>query len=166
MTMFMDGFHFSLLGEESSMCLNYLFDSWFLNQRSKFHFAMFVSFLFAIVAEALSAARGVVLRRFQKPSWKRSVLLTVVYGFQALVGYVIMFIAMMYSVEMLLSVAVGLACGNALFMRLDDGEDSPEDEASTRISRHEALSRGNSSLHEELSAQSGGSDDMSHEHSS
>jgi hypothetical protein len=138
MTMFMDGFHWSLDNSNSQHqppCLNYLIESWLLDQGTKFRGAMLFTFLLAFFTEGLSAIRGCILRRVPKRTILRAILLSIVYGLQTLMGYMIMFVAMMYSVELFFSVAVGLAFGNAIFLRrLGGGDDDELVSLSTRSS--------------------------------
>jgi hypothetical protein len=134
MTMFMDGFHWSLKikgnsaddedgrplqsSQEQQQCLNYLFNSWLLASPKQFRGAMVFSFLLAIVMEAISAFREWILRT-QAPSMSfRKIALILIYALQSLLGYVIMIVAMMYSLELLLSVAAGLAVGHLMFVRI------------------------------------------------
>lgn len=130
MVMFMDGFRRSLItnsdrsnrsmlsdNNSAPPCLNYLVGSWQLDNRDKFCGAMVYSFLLALLLEGLSAARLNFMRTWPKDKqWiLRAGTLTTIYAAQALLGYLIMFVAMMYSVELLISVACGLAVGNGLF---------------------------------------------------
>jgi hypothetical protein len=133
MTMFMDGFHWSLKlkgnsvdeegrplqsSEEQQQCLNYLFNSWLLASPKQFRGAMVFSFLLAIVMEAISAFREWILRTQAPSNSFRKITLVLIYALQSLLGYVIMIVAMMYSLELLFSVAAGLAVGHLLFVRI------------------------------------------------
>lgn len=134
MTMFMDGFHWSL-GVKSNTeqdhlskdypqhppqpCLTYLFDSWLLTSPNQFRGAMVFSFVLAVVMEAISASRRWILQTKSHNNIRfRKSLLVIIYVLQAFLGYVIMFVAMMYSLELFLSVSAGFAVGNLLFVRL------------------------------------------------
>jgi hypothetical protein len=121
MTMFMDGFHSSLgrPKDKPSRCLTYFVSSWRLSEKGKFIGAMMFSFLFALMTEGLSACRGLVVRNCHG-KWLRKSLLTLIYALQSTAGYLLMFAAMSYSKELLMSVVVGLMVGNRLFMRYDD----------------------------------------------
>jgi hypothetical protein len=121
MTMFMDGFHYSLgrSKENPSRCLTYFVSSWRLSDKGKFVGAMMFSFLFALMTESLSACRGLVVRNCHGRRLRKS-FLTLIYALQSTAGYLLMFAAMSYSKELLLSVVVGLMVGNRLFMRYDD----------------------------------------------
>lgn len=132
MVMFMDGFHWSLTRgvstaddasedhplQSQQQCLNYLFNSWLLGNPKQFRGAMVFSFLLAISMEAISAFRGWILRTQAPNSSVRKILLVLIYAWQSLLGYVIMIVAMMYSLELIFSVAAGLAVGHLLFVRI------------------------------------------------
>lgn len=126
MAMFMDGFHWSL-GQHSDPegnahkrppCLNYLFASFLLDEGRKFHYALVVTMMVAIATESLSVLRHYVMVSLPKASIARGMVLTLVYALQSLMGYIIMFVAMTYSMELFLAVGVGLAVGHALFRYL------------------------------------------------
>jgi hypothetical protein len=161
MTMFMDGFHWSILFRRLSSsphCLNYFVRSWKLENASQFRGAMIFTFLLAILVEALSSARTFVLSYFssksnlessaprrQNQSVERNhgrqqrnrlqhVLLTGIYGLQAILGYALMIITMSFSVELLLSVVAGLMMGNLLFIRYESS--SSRNRASGRSSNN------------------------------
>lgn len=144
MTMFMDGFRFSLTKSSTSHhhnhnhnndnhnstnpsnsnhlppCLVYYVKTWKLNQRGKFRGAMVFSFLVALLTEGLSAARFVMIDYIHLAGFghrHRKLILTIVYALQQWLGTMIMLISMMYSIEMLFSVIAGLMAGNYLFLR-------------------------------------------------
>jgi Ctr copper transporter family len=133
MTMFMDGFHWTMLlprGRPSSQCLNYFLANWKLGNPSQFRGAMLFSFLLALLLEGLSVARTACIRYFvtleldrlsrtSESRWNgflQHLCLTIIYGLHALLGYLLMFIVMSYSVELVASVIVGLIVGNRLWM--------------------------------------------------
>ncbi len=116
MVMFMGGFQRSLTKEPQS-CLNYFFPSWKLLNAGQLKGAMVYSFLLAFLTEGLFAIRAVVLQHVQGKG--RKTLLILLYVLQQAMGYVIMLVAMMYSVELFLSVVLGLAIGHRIFVRGD-----------------------------------------------
>ena len=130
MTMFMDGFHWTMLlprGHPSSQCLNYFVASWKLESPSQFRGAMLFSFLLALLLELFSLARTKCIRYFvtskiesNSNRFLHHFSLTFMYGLQALLGYLLMFIAMSYSIELILSVITGLIVGNLLLTRYSD----------------------------------------------
>ena len=131
MSMFMDGFHRSLHRHGSSSnnnsthqqqlpdCLIYFVTGWVLDDRDKFKGAVVYSFLLAILMECLSAVRGAAAHYVRRPL-PRFVCLTTIYGLQALLGYLLMFLAMTFSVEILAAAVVGLSVGNLAFFRYHD----------------------------------------------
>ena len=124
MTMYMDGLHWSLLffkNPQQHGCLNYFVQTWKLQNAAAFRGACLFSFLLAVLVEGLSAFRLKVIQ-----STRRShVVLTAIYGMQALLGYSIMIIVMSFSVELILSVCAGLVMGHwLLVMRVPDARPS------------------------------------------
>jgi hypothetical protein len=129
MTVFMDGFRWSLGAKDSSHthgnstalppCLAYFVRSWKLSVSGKFRGAMLFSFLMALLTEGLAASRFVLIDWLRYPVLQRhrKAALTAVYALQSWLGTLIMLVAMMYSIEMLLSVIAGLMLGNFLFVR-------------------------------------------------
>lgn len=125
MTMFTDGFRFSLYSNNSTAsvsppCLAYLVNSWKLNMSGKFRGAMVFSFLLALLAEGLAATRFVLIECIQEHhagQKNRKLLFTIIYALQSWMGTMVMLVSMMYSVELLLSVVAGLMVGNFLFVR-------------------------------------------------
>jgi Ctr copper transporter family len=117
MSMFMDGFHWTLfLKKPSPQCLNYFVASWKLEDAGKFKGAMLFTFLLAVLVEGISYFRGSAVRHLK--AYKHA-FLTLIYAVQALFGYLLMIITMSFSAELILSVIAGLMLGNLLFMRYD-----------------------------------------------
>lgn len=119
MSMFMDGFHRSLNSQKKQPCLIYFVSGWLLDDQDKFKGAVVYSFLLAILMESLSAVRGAASHYVRSPL-SRFLVLTLIYGVQGLLGYLLMFLAMTFSVEILLAAVVGLAVGNLAFFRYQD----------------------------------------------
>jgi len=140
MTMFMDGFHWSLLFTKppSLQCLNYFVQSWRLENAAKFKGACWFTFLLAILVEGLSSARSVVVRSFSAALPRQHAILTLIYAVQSLLGYVLMLVTMSFSIELFLSVIAGLMVGNLLFIKYEKNEDDDykEDGSSQRSPRH------------------------------
>jgi Ctr copper transporter family len=149
MTMFMDGFHFSLLGNSKSnsmsnvvvgndndmdmnsiSCLYYFVNTWKLDDSSKFKGAMVFTILLAILVESLSSVRGCILRYYAtnmpnnttSTSRTRYLLRVLCYGTQGLLGYSLMLITMSFSIELVASVIFGLVIGHVLFMSYNDSD--------------------------------------------
>lgn len=120
MTMFMDGFHWTILKKPPSMqCLNFFVRSWRLENAGKFKGAMLFTFLLAVLVEGLSSARVNVVHNMANRK-RQHALLTVIYGLQAMLGFILMLVTMSFSIELVLSVIGGLVTGNLLFMRYDE----------------------------------------------
>ena len=116
-SMFMDGFQFVLAGH--SPCLNWFFipatmDSWW-----KFFFGMCGQFILAVAVEGLGLVRRNVFKMSQDASpGQKSVYRGALFGLhmlQAFIGYLIMLGAMTYSVEVMISVLLGLGIGYLVF---------------------------------------------------
>jgi hypothetical protein len=145
MTMFMDGFHWSLWWRSHNTtttattttttakpphCLVYFVSSWELSDEGKFKGAMVFSFLMGLLMEGLSAMRAAVSRQGEKHHHHTSsntnrqrrlhhFLMTFIYAIQALLGYLLMFLAMAYSMELVLSTILGLVVGNLCLIRYE-----------------------------------------------
>ncbi|GMH65937.1 hypothetical protein TL16_g04317 [Triparma laevis f. inornata] len=115
--MFMDGYQFVLTG--NSQCLNFLFPSFTLDSGTKFTLALALSFLLGVGVEALVSFRRGVFRRARNKGIKSKGLLTLLHGTQAFLGYILMCLAMSYSVEVLGSVVIGLMAGHWFFNAAD-----------------------------------------------
>lgn len=116
MVMFLKGFRrsFSRSSKEMLPCLSYYVSSWVLDDRGKFKGAMIYSFLMGLVTQGLAVIRAVVFMHIRKYR-VRKYLMVAIYVLQVYMGYMIMIIAMMYSVELLLSAVAGLSFGYFLF---------------------------------------------------
>lgn len=132
MSMFMDGFHWSLhhpshpnnntaTGTTTPPdCLIYFVTGWVLDDADKFKGAIIFSFLLALCMEILSAIRGAAAHYLHQNKWLRFVGLTLIYGLQALLGYLLMFLSMTFSIEILLAAIVGLCVGNIALFRYEE----------------------------------------------
>ena len=126
--MYMEGFKFTMANEEP--CLNLFFADWTLNSSTKFYAAMVGCFFLAIFVEGLSALRYRIVRSVkqahrrgdqqQSSTQGLRLVVSVLHGLQGLVGYLLMLSIMTFSVELLLSVAVGLAVGYGLFFQYEE----------------------------------------------
>jgi Ctr copper transporter family len=113
----MDGFRFSMFGRQP--CLNLYFPSWTLDTRLKFVAALFLVFGLSFAAEATSKFRHNLSKRPIGRDYQarrtRQMIISGLHGFQALLGYVVMLATMTFSVEILLSVVLGLSAGYFYF---------------------------------------------------
>mmetsp|Transcript_100003 Transcript_100003/g.156347 ORF Transcript_100003/g.156347 Transcript_100003/m.156347 type:complete len:454 (+) Transcript_100003:1-1362(+) len=118
--MFMGGF-VSLFDEirKSGPCLIIFFSGWKLDEAWKFIFALVGALLAGVACEALLALRGRVssLRLFTgKANRRRALMVNVaLYATHRTVGYLVMLLAMTYSVEMFVAVILGLSSGYFVF---------------------------------------------------
>ena len=169
MTMYMDGFHWSLFEffhprhtQRSPICLNYFVSTWKIQYPNEFRGCMIYTFLLAILLEALSSIRTICLQYLLQPLPKnnntnsrplqqqrryyylcfivvlRHVVAIMLYALQIIIGYLLMLIAMVYSIELFLSIVFGLIIGNGLFVRynhdtasdnnIDDDDDDDIDD--------------------------------------
>ena len=116
MTMYMDGFFLSMR-QSNLPCLCYYFRSWVLSDRGSFQGAMIYSFLMALLTQGLSAVRAEVMKHMKGQKRVQKSLMVLIYIVQQTLGYLIMLTAMMYSIELLFSVVLGVAAGHRLFVR-------------------------------------------------
>mmetsp|Transcript_4205 Transcript_4205/g.8768 ORF Transcript_4205/g.8768 Transcript_4205/m.8768 type:complete len:230 (+) Transcript_4205:65-754(+) len=136
MIMYMDGFRRTWNGNHP--CLNLFFPGWTLDSREKFIVALFGVFTMAVTVEGISKfRRRLVLmakhsgsnnnnnRQTRAMSQKISpsllrVLVTLIHGGQAVLGYLLMLATMTFSVELFFAVVLGLATGYAVFFQYRD----------------------------------------------
>lgn len=113
MIMYMDGFRFSSTGNQP--CLNLYFPSWTLDTPLKFAMALIFVFGLSFSTEAVSKFRHNLSKRPVgrdiQARRTRQMLISGLHGIQALLGYVVMLATMTFSVEILVSVVLGLSTG-------------------------------------------------------
>lgn len=133
--MYMDGFKFSLSGDEHP-CLNLFFADWTLDTKGKFYAALFGVFALAVIVEAISTFRYRIVRSVKKAHRRASssssqsqsqrstqilrLFVTLLHGLQGLLGYLLMLATMTFSVELLLAVVLGLAVGYGIFFQYEE----------------------------------------------
>jgi copper transporter 1 len=109
----MDGFRFALAGNQP--CLNLYFPSWTLDTRFKFFVCLVSVFLLAFGTEGVSKYRHSLSSRRMSSGRQarrtRQIMISSLHGVQALLGYMVMLATMTFSVEILLSVVLGLSSG-------------------------------------------------------
>lgn len=108
-TMFMDGFR-SIFEDNSPLCVNLYMTKWTLDTRLKFGFGVVAAFFVGIAVEAL-----VRLRRFLHNARKPTAILLFLHFCQSVLGYLAMFVAMTYQVELFVAVCLGTTFGNLVF---------------------------------------------------
>jgi len=96
-------------------CVNFLFEDWTLDTESKFIGAMFGTFFFAVLAEAIGYKHSQMYKSLSDDLKWKSTILSMMYGLQALTGFTLMLITMTFSVDLLLAVVAGLAVGHRIF---------------------------------------------------
>lgn len=126
--MYMDGFKLTLANNKEP-CLNLFLPDWTLDTPAKFYAAMGGCFLLALFVEGLSAWRYRIVRSV-KQSHRRDhqqsntqilrLVVAAFHGLQGLVGYFLMLAIMTFSVELLLSVTLGLAVGYGVFFQYEE----------------------------------------------
>ncbi|KAG7371618.1 Ctr copper transporter family protein [Nitzschia inconspicua] len=127
MIMSMSGFQSSLFWSSSSGsssdnnntadCLTYLFRNWRLDTSGKFQGAMVYTFLLAVLCEGMSYLQGKVrlVPNLQTRPKVRKWVMTLLYGIQECLGWALMLISMMFSIELFLCVIVGVITGKVMF---------------------------------------------------
>jgi F0F1-type ATP synthase assembly protein I len=124
MSMYMTGFHFSLW-QTNAPCLNFLWPTWTLDSQWKFYTAMILTMGLGILVEVLPIWKMKFLRHItertpaahdqqhqhSKKEQMQILLLSTIHGIQALLGYILMLVAMTYSVELIMSVLTGISLG-------------------------------------------------------
>lgn len=134
MSMFMKGFK-SILSKDMPPCISYFVQSWVLDDAGKFKGAMIYSFLLGLLTQGLTVFRVIVTSKVEKRRLKKYLLVSI-YVLQVLMGYVLMFLAMTYSVELLLSTVVGVAFGYYLFHK---AEHSSSNQSARNVGLREPL---------------------------
>ena len=125
--MYMEGFKFTL-AEDEQPCLNLFFPDWTLDTASKFYTALVGCFCLAMFVEGLSAFRYRIVRSVkqahrqgdQSSTQTLRLVVALCHGMQGLVGYLLMLAVMTFSVELFLSVVLGLAVGYAAFFQYQE----------------------------------------------
>lgn len=153
MSMYMTGFHFSLW-ETDSPCLNFLWPSFTLESRGKFYMAMIFTVALGILVEVFPLWRMKLLRRMERfvapeqyqhqprKEQLQTLLLSIFHAMQALLGYILMLIAMTYSVELILSILTGVSLGFYMSFKMKKGLGSSSSSSSLLQQRPEELGMG------------------------
>ena len=115
--MHMDGFR-SAFEESTPPCINLYVADWTLSSVGKYVGGMFGAFFVGLLVECTSFVRKYVHRRRRDMSWARMGLVFL-HFVQSVLGYLAMFAAMTYSIELFAAVCLGATTGYAL-LHLDD----------------------------------------------
>lgn len=115
MTMSMSGFQSALTSPAD--CLTYLFRNWKLDSVGKFQGAMIYTFLLAVLCEGMSYSQSKIrnLPAFQSKRMLRKLVMTFLYGLQQCLGWALMLISMMFSLELFACVIAGVLIGKIIF---------------------------------------------------
>ena len=115
--MHMDGFR-SAFEDSTPPCINLYVADWTLSSVGKYVGGMFGAFLVGLLVECTSFVRKYVHRR-RGDSQKSRMGLVFLHFVQSVLGYLAMFAAMTYSIELFAAVCLGATTGYAL-LHLDD----------------------------------------------
>lgn len=114
MTMFMNGF---ASPAENQSCVIFLFQGWIMDTRFKFFCGCIASIVLGMIAEWLiSMRRGLSSWCTRLGPSQLKLLELCFYVFQATLGYVLMLLAMTYSVPIFFCVLIGLMLGHMIFV--------------------------------------------------
>jgi hypothetical protein len=116
MIMAMRGFQWSLGEQEDKPdCLNYFVPLWTLGNSGRFLGAMVYSFLLGIVTEGITNLQ-IWIRPHLGTGRLRKLIMPLLYAIHQWLGYIVMMVTMMYSIELFASVLLGLMVGRVLFL--------------------------------------------------
>jgi copper chaperone CopZ len=123
MDMNMMGFHWILAADDANPCINLFFEGWTLNSAGKAWGGLVGLFLVAFLKEALTAARRVYFNKSlaaERTSGKRasvagSAAVVLLYVLQLAVGNFIMLAVMTFSMDIFLTLMIGMGAGYAVF---------------------------------------------------
>jgi hypothetical protein len=115
--MHMDGFR-SAFEDSTPPCINLYVADWTLSSVGKYVGGMFGAFFVGLLVEGTSFVRKYIHRRRRDMSWARMGLVGL-HFLQSVLGYLAMFAAMTYSIELFAAVCLGATTGYAL-LHLDD----------------------------------------------
>ena len=117
--MHMDGFR-SAFEDSTPPCINLYVADWTLSSVGKYVGGMFGAFFVGLLVEGVSFLRKAVHRRRRaKPDRRWNMGLVGLHFVQSVLGYLAMFAAMTYSIELFAAVCLGATTGYAL-LHLDD----------------------------------------------
>jgi hypothetical protein len=112
--MIMEGFTSQLFSGSKAPCMNFLFTTWELNGAFKFGAACVGTFFLGMLLHLVTKVRQAVGR--WKLSNTRTIYLSLLYGLNTGMGYMLMLLAMTYSTELFLMVLTGLTVGYGVFL--------------------------------------------------
>ena len=119
MDMNMDGF--SSMFDDDPMCINFLFRTWTLDNRTKFAFACIGSCLMGLSVEFLTRSRRLLKEMppadgaVMDTRRRHNACLLGLYAVQVIIGYAVMLVIMTYNVELFICTIMGLIIGHGFF---------------------------------------------------
>ena len=111
-TMYMDGFR-SIFEENSPLCVNFWNTKWTLDTKFRFGWGVVGAFFVGSLVEALIALRRALFQHSKRRII--SLFLLVMHFFQSVLGFLAMFLAMTYNVEIFCAVCLGATFGHLIF---------------------------------------------------
>jgi len=96
-------------------CVLLWFKGWSIDTQAKYFFALLGIFLLAVFNEALGLHREQRSRKYQKSSFTVQLEMTLLYGVQMVVAYLLMLVVMTYELLMFMALVFGLMVGKACF---------------------------------------------------
>mmetsp|Transcript_10888 Transcript_10888/g.31632 ORF Transcript_10888/g.31632 Transcript_10888/m.31632 type:complete len:212 (+) Transcript_10888:56-691(+) len=117
MSMSMGGFQSTLLSKGQADCITFLFTQFRLDESGKFFGAMLCSFFLAVFCEGIAYCQVHVNshNRQTESNHVQRIIMALLYGFQQLLGWLLMLISMTFSMELFASVILGVFAGKLLF---------------------------------------------------
>lgn len=132
MTMYMDGFRFTLNGNPDATCINLLFPQWTLHTRGRFFLAMLAVLCFGIAIEGVAVLRTRYLTKVKLMEGERrensvrvQLAMTLFHALQACMGYILMLATMTYSIELFACTLLGLSIGYFISLKYKTSSSSP-----------------------------------------
>ena len=115
-TMFMSGFvsYATATSDDEPECVKLWFDSWVLDNRSKYVISCVGIFLVSMLMQAVPLLRK-YLKHKVRDARKRNFLTVLLFGIDSTVAYLIMLVTMTYSAELFSMVIAGLTVGFIIF---------------------------------------------------
>jgi len=139
MIMNMDGWGFSINNADRS-CLNFYFESWTLDNGTKFTFAMIGAVALGFFAEWIPTYKSNVWKTL-KPDLKRNQAMAALHAFHLAIGYVCMLAAMTYSVEIFFCLLVGFALGYYKFANFENPPSRTVDPCCAQLMENDVIGK-------------------------
>ena len=121
MPMDMNMHGFSSIFDDDTDCINFLFQTWTLDNRTKFAFACIGSCLMGLSVEFLTRSRRLLKNMppadgdVMDTRRMHNARLLGLYAVQVIMGYAVMLVIMTYNVELFICTITGLVIGHGFF---------------------------------------------------